>query len=98
MVFVVKNILQKVESGVTLRKAANENHVNFMTWQRYVQKKKKCLEQEVRYDLLKIMPIEPYLVCIKKTLALIFNHLFQDLLLPRYSRVQKARLRDGSLL
>ncbi|KAJ8706846.1 hypothetical protein PYW07_012924 [Mythimna separata] len=35
-----------VESGVSLRKAANEKHVNFMTLQRYVQKKKKCSEHE----------------------------------------------------
>lgn len=33
--------IQMVESGVSLRKAANEKHVNFMTLQRYVQKKNK---------------------------------------------------------
>lgn len=38
--------IQMVESGISLRKAANEKHVNFMTLQRYVQKKKKCPAQE----------------------------------------------------
>ncbi|GBP43106.1 hypothetical protein EVAR_96368_1 [Eumeta japonica] len=35
-----------LESGVSLRKAANEKHVNSMTLQRYVQKTKKCSEDE----------------------------------------------------
>lgn len=47
-----------VESGVSLRKAANEKHVNFMTLQRYVQKKKKCSEHEDTYDLHQTMQIE----------------------------------------
>ena len=61
----MREAIRMVESGISLRKAAIEKNVNFMTLQRYVKKKKECSEQEagLLYNNYKGIIIKKFNIC-----------------------------------